>query len=287
MARLVGILANRADLPGRLAAAERRLGTTSPFRLENATGRPWGYGLGFLQGGEFLLSRRPIDDRRELDLAALLGDARSDFVIAQVRSATPSRLTTENTHPFRYGEWLFADTGAAPALATLRHRLIAIMPEFLSRGLRGDTGSELVFHLVLGALHRSGHLEGRGAPAEAVADAVTSAFTELARVAEEEGVSDEDRAALTRRNVFMASAEELLVIQGGPLVAYRSRIGGSELAPLFEDDAAGRRRSPELDSCRLVVVASEFEGAPAPPGWTPLPEGARMRFRRDDEPHLF
>ncbi|MBM4374028.1 MAG: class II glutamine amidotransferase [Deltaproteobacteria bacterium] len=287
MARLVGLLANRADLPWRFAAAERRLGTASPFHIANATQQPWGYGLGFLQGGELLLSRRPNDDRRELDLAAVLGEVRSDLVVTHVRTASVSRLTSDNTHPFRYGEWLYADTGADPALASLRHRLISIMPEFLARGLRGDTGSELVFHLVLGALHRAGRLEGRGAPTEAVADALAAAFVDLARVADSEASSEAERAAIIKRNVIVASPAELVVTRGGPPVAYRTLVGREELASLFDDEGPLRLRTLELDTCRLVVVASDFDGDAPPPGWTPLAEGARMCVRRDDEPHLF
>jgi glutamine amidotransferase len=57
MARLFGLIGNRADLMARVFAVE---GATLKTK---AKGAPLGWGLGFYQGGEVLIRRRPIDER--------------------------------------------------------------------------------------------------------------------------------------------------------------------------------------------------------------------------------
>src|ERR1700716_4225613 len=109
MARLFGLIGNRADLAGRVLDVEREA-LKVPTGLVPAGALSWG--IGFYQGGEVLIRRRPNDERNALDLAALAKDLRSDLMIGHVRAATVGSIRTENTHPFRYREWLFAHTGS-------------------------------------------------------------------------------------------------------------------------------------------------------------------------------
>src|SRR3954467_13751463 len=152
MARLFGYVGNRADLGGKILELEREALKVL------AKGTTLGWGIGFYQAGEVLLRRRPIDERTEIDVAALARDLRADVLIGHVRAATIGNLRTENTHPFRYRQWLFAHTGTVDGFSHLRDRLVESVPEFLLRNLRGDTDSELLFHLFLSFLHDAGNL---------------------------------------------------------------------------------------------------------------------------------
>ena len=81
----------------------------------------------------------------------------------------------ENTHPFRFRSWLFAHHGTLPgfgpeagstdparpsaAQEALTEVLVAELPDFLRRNLRGQTDSEILFHLFLTRLHETAHLD--------------------------------------------------------------------------------------------------------------------------------
>src|SRR5688572_19423502 len=106
MARLLGLIANRPDLCNRFAEYERAVLTTRRREEEQ-----WGWGVGFFQQGEVLLKRRPLDDGREIEMGRMLADVRSDVLIGHVRRATIGAFGTDNTHPFRYRHFLFAETG--------------------------------------------------------------------------------------------------------------------------------------------------------------------------------
>src|ERR1700751_662968 len=153
MARLFGIIGNRPDLAARVLAFE-----AEALRARAKNGAPLGWGLGFYQGGEVLMRRRPIDERPEMDGAKLVADVRADLVVGHVRHATVGALRTENTHPFRYRQWLFAQTGTVPGFEQVRDRLVPSVPDFLRSGIRGDTDAEVLFHVFLSFLHDAGRL---------------------------------------------------------------------------------------------------------------------------------
>ena len=110
MARLFGLIGNRPDLAARVLAFE------ADALRARSKGAPLGWGLGFYQGGEVLMRRRPIDDRAgDSTSRKLAPTCAPTVVVGHVRSATVGALRTENTHPFRYRQWLFAQTGTSPS----------------------------------------------------------------------------------------------------------------------------------------------------------------------------
>src|ERR1700733_2338272 len=181
MARLFGLMGNRADLAGRALAFEG-----DALRVR-ARGQPLGWGVGFYQGGEVLMRRRPIDDRDEIDLAKLAADVRADILIGHVRSATVGALRTENTHPFRHRQWLFAQTGTLAVFDAIRERLLASVPEFLRGNVRGETDSEIVFHVFLSFLHDAGRLDNGSVTGDAVLEALRSSLNVIHGMEAEEG----------------------------------------------------------------------------------------------------
>lgn len=66
MARLFGLIGNRADLASRVRAPS----AGAPRK----GARTYGLGIGFYQGGEVLMRRRPIDEREIIDVAQNAGD---------------------------------------------------------------------------------------------------------------------------------------------------------------------------------------------------------------------
>src|SRR5258705_13940014 len=124
MARLFGFVGNRADLGAPVLELER-----DALKVA-ARGTTLGWGIGFYQAGEVLLRRRPIDERPVIDIAAIAKDLRADVLLGHVRAATVGNLRTENTHPFRYRQWLFAHTGTIDKFPRLSERLGESLPEF-------------------------------------------------------------------------------------------------------------------------------------------------------------
>jgi hypothetical protein len=159
--------------PQRLAAA------LAPVRAALVAHPPISrWGLGYIQGGDVLLVRTPRGSNTPVELAAPVldltsSDIKTDCVIAQaVRDDATAETAavggTDNTPPFRYRRWLYAQTGwAGTSLDDVAPRLLEHVPDYLRRNIRGRTPAELVFHLFLAMLHDEGNLDDPNLPAPA------------------------------------------------------------------------------------------------------------------------
>lgn len=122
---------------------------------------PDGWGLGFVQGEEVLLQKRPRPESEEVDFYALTRGMRADAVVGRVGLEDGAVGAAENSDPFRFRSWLFAATGAVEGFELVRERMLQNIPEFLRRNIRGRSSDEHVFHLFLAFLHDAGLLDVR------------------------------------------------------------------------------------------------------------------------------
>jgi glutamine amidotransferase len=275
MARLFGIIGNRPDLASRVLASE-----AEALRAKS-NGAPLGWGLGFYQGGEVLMRRRPIDERRDLDVASLAADVRADLVVGHVRHATVGALRTENTHPFRYRQWLFAQTGTVSNFEHIRERLVASVPEFLRGSIRGETDAEVVFHVFLSFLHDAGLLRDGAVDAPLVLEAMRSSLAVV------DGMTAEVGAQACKLNIMVSDGDHLVAIHrsDSPMIV-RIFSGKADAELVIGDDPQLRRKVPELGRVHFSLVASDFDG-PVPNGrWKQVPDCAIVTMSRDEEPRI-
>jgi glutamine amidotransferase len=296
MARLFGLIGNRADLAGRVLELERET-LMVPEGLLPAGAISWG--IGFYQGGEVLLRRRPSDERTTLDLARLAKDVRSDLIIGHARVATFGSTRTENTHPFRYREWHFAHTGTIERYEQIKPRLLESIPEFLGKNIRGDTDSEVLFHLVLSFLFDAGRLQDGGrADARTVSGALASTASLVDQLVAEEG----GKPGFTM-NALLTNGEMLGALHRSgsddhlapSRMSMRIVHGRHDMDLLVADDALRRVRLTDPGALRFTLLASDFaeqqknngpSSEPPPGAWTPLPPRAIVVTTRDAAPQV-
>jgi glutamine amidotransferase len=270
MARLFGFVGNRADLGARVLELESK-----PLTVV-ARGTTLGWGIGFYQAGEVLLRRRPIDERPEIDVSVLAKDLRADVLIGHVRAATVGNLRTENTHPFRYRQWLFAHTGTIDGVGSLRERVSESLPEFLRRNVRGDTDSELLFHLFLSFLHDTGNLATGPVDPSATRGAMRSTLSLIDRLRAEEGGTNNGM------NLLVTDGEHMVAVHGSVSMGYRVIKGRADLERLLGDDTLRRIRIPDMATCRFCLIASDFDEEPR--GWTMVAPHSMVTITRTDDP---
>jgi len=275
MARLVGFIANRPDLGARVVEGEG-----SALDVRRARGVTAGWGVGFHQAGDVLLRRRPVDDRSDIHIAELVRDIQADMLIAHVRAATVGTLRTENTHPFRYRQWLFAHCGTIESFDSLRPRLSDTLPAFLQRDVRGDTDSELIFHLFLSFLHDAAKLDR---PQVEPADARSALRATKALV---DGLLAEEGHAATSMNMLLGTPDYLVAVRAGAPMAYRALRGKTDLERYFGDGGPSRLRVQDLATCSFTIVASDFDDDVLPVGWTPVPDRSIVTITRSDAPAI-
>jgi glutamine amidotransferase len=275
MARLFGIIGNRPDLTRRVLAFEEEA------LRARTKGVPLGWGLGFYQGGEVLMRRRPIDERPELEVSTLASDMRADLLIGHVRHATVGALRTENTHPFRYRQWLFAQTGTVPEFEQVRERLVASVPDFLRGDIRGETDAEVMFHVYLSFLHDAGRLDDGLVEAPLVREALRSSLAVV------DGMTAEVGGEAGQLNLMMSNGEYVVAVHRSD-APMRLRVfsGKADADLLIGEDAQLRRKIPELSRMHFSMAASDFDETPPNGRWKMVPERAIVTMSRDEDPRI-
>ncbi|HSO34571.1 MAG TPA: class II glutamine amidotransferase [Labilithrix sp.] len=282
MARLFGLIGNRADLASRALASE-----ATALRV-HSKGTALGWGIGFYQGGEVLMRRRPIDDHATIEIAKVIGDVRADVLVGHVRNATVGALRTENTHPFRYRQWLFAQTGTLPSYEAIRDRLLSSVPEFLRSSIRGESDAEILFYVFLSFLHDAGRLNDGISDPSHVRDALRSC------VAVVDGMAAEVGGPKSQINVLVSNGENIFALHRGAQMGYRLFSGKGDADALIDEDLNLRRKTPELEQMHFVLLASDFDDdwslASSNPGaqsrWKVVPERAIVTLERGKDPHI-
>ncbi|HVJ19550.1 MAG TPA: class II glutamine amidotransferase [Polyangiaceae bacterium] len=271
MVRMFGFIGNRPDLGARVLES-----SATVLKVRRTDGEPLGWGLGSYQAGEVLLRRRPIDEREEIDLVEAARDLRTDVLLAHVRRASVGALRTENTHPFRYRSWLWAQTGTILGFDRLRERLLASQPEFLRRNVRGETDSELYFYLFLSFLHDAGSLHDGNVSPEAIGAALRASMALVDRLSAEEGFTPHSG------DILVTNGERLVAVHRNGNMAYRMLKGRFDLEELLGEEGLRRARIPSIDSTHFTLVASELDAVPA--GWVEVPPQSLVTLTRSDDP---
>ena len=120
-------------------------------RLGATTTNGDGFGIGWYGGDggtpRMFHSTHPAwNDRNLREIAAAV---ESPLFFAHIRASTGGAIQETNTHPFRYGHWLWMHNGAIRGFSTIVRELrLAVAPE-LFPFIEGTTDSETMFYLAL------------------------------------------------------------------------------------------------------------------------------------------
>ena len=211
------------------------------------------WGLGYIQGGEVLLSRTPRLSSKEIDFYDAIEPLISDYIIAH--SSTEDGLTgTVNTQPFRFRRWLFAatDSELIDGFDRVLPRIHEHIPDFLRRNIKGKAPAESIFHLFLSFLHDAGNIDDPNLPLDATRLAVRATLALL------NGAMSKAKVDGQLGNIALSNGRSMLAI----------RLDGGEGLYLRRLKVAPTPKEPETFRGVLFLSASRnpgqgFEEVPA------------------------
>ena len=109
-----------------------------------------GFGVGWYEEGEtprVYRSTHPAwNDRNLRELAAGIS---SPLFFAHIRASTGTAIQETNTHPFRYGRWLWMNNGLVRDFHLVKRRLQQGVDDAFFDSIEGTTDSETMFYLAL------------------------------------------------------------------------------------------------------------------------------------------
>lgn len=218
------------------------------------------WGLAYSQGGDVLLVRTPKASDKPVDLAAPLSEIPTDCAIAQ--AVHDDRYSgTDNTPPFRFRRWMFAQSGN-PDLDAVAPRLLEHIPEYLRRNLKGRTPGELVFHVFLAMLHDEGSVDDANLSVQSTRRALAAT---LKLVAAEQAKAGAPVAPLG--NIAVSNGRSMVVTRTNEPLRLRRLWVNNE-------------KNDRDDSFRGVLLVSGGDGDPAQ-GFEDVPLDRAVLVQRD------
>ena len=293
MSHLVAYFGNEPEnLACALSSARGALYSKSPPDGARVQRTNDGFGLGFVQGGDVLLRKRPRAETTEVDLYGLARDTRAEALVGRVGLAqsgpladgkTDASVRAEDADPFRFRSWLFGSIGDVDVAAFegVRERVLESTPSFLRRNIRGLSASEHFFHLFLAFMHDAGILDQPTPPPTAVHAALRNSLAFVDRLLVSSGAPSLKIAlATTNGRCFVATG-----------CAYPMRylhVEGISDCPVCHaasdrtDPQRSGRRIPH-EALRAVVVESNRDVATRP-GWIDIPDRSALIVGADRQP---
>ncbi|MDD3628040.1 MAG: class II glutamine amidotransferase [bacterium] len=144
MCRLLGAISNKSvDLDFSLNRFEK-------YSKDN----PDGWGLGWYENekGEVFKQALSADDK-DSEYSELSKQVFSKIIIAHIRKATEGKPSEQNSHPFKYDNWIFAHNGGVD-----REHLLPLLNKKFRHALNGETDSEVFFYWLLQCIEKSNNV---------------------------------------------------------------------------------------------------------------------------------
>jgi predicted glutamine amidotransferase len=167
----------------------------SLMEAENAVARQAelhkdGWGIGYYLEEEpylFRAAKGAAEDHRFQKMSQRL---RSQTFVVHVRRATVGDVDSFNSHPFRFGKWLFAHNGTIFDFDRIRPQIMQDIDERFHPLIFGSTDSERYFYFILSHLIQNGiPKDGRGEiDIERAAEAQQTALSKIFKWVKEEGL---------------------------------------------------------------------------------------------------
>lgn len=217
------------------------------------------WGVGYVQGGEILLSRTPRSSVEPVDFLAALTAQASDCIIGHA-AHDDQALGADAALPVRFRRWMLAQDGLPTVEPTAWQDIAGRLPEFLRRNLRGRTTAELTLHVTLALLHDQALLDEPDLPAPVWRRTLAEALALVANGLVRSGVLGE------LGNVAVSNSRSLALVRLTAPVHVRR---------LHVSNERGQRD----DTFRGVLVTSG--PGPASDGAEEVPAGSVVSVSRD------
>lgn len=189
MCRLLGVMCNNPERLGCFLYSKKDTYMPDPEGYYD------GYGMGYYNDFRALIFKKPLNRVKiEKTCYDIARDVKSETLIVHIRKAETGPFKIENTHPFRFRNFVFAHIGSIYNFSKIDTKMYFKLPDFLMRNIQGDTDSELFFHLILAELYHSQNLDTTDLKGEEIAKAITRAIRVVEDIA---GSEDLNKSSFT------------------------------------------------------------------------------------------
>ena len=150
MCRLFGLIANKnVDIEFSLLKADL------PFK-DLSKNNPHGWGIGYYEKDIAVIQKQPVPALQSKEFQDIARNVKSKMFVSHVRYSTHGGKTLENTHPFKYNNWIFAHNGNIDIKDLIKEQLL----HKYIKCIKGETDSEIFFFWLIQNIDEYDIIEG-------------------------------------------------------------------------------------------------------------------------------
>ena len=178
----------------------------------------WGVGY-YVCGAPHIIKSEKTAFEDQL-FTKISGIVSSETVVAHIRKATVGETNVLNTHPFQYGNWVFAHNGNIKDFENYRDKISAKIATPLKRFILGKTDSELVFYLLLTHISKYIQLNRPDCSFETLKKGVRDGLDELFDIIGAHETSDSKEINRNYLTFLLTNGASIIAYQGGKPLLY-------------------------------------------------------------------
>lgn len=216
--------------------------------MRQSTAHPDGWGVAYYVDGYPHVVKSVASAVSDSLFRRVSGVVASETVIAHLRKATVGNLSILNSHPFQYGNWIFAHNGQIPDFETYREALMErVSPRY--RGfILGDTDSEVIFYLLISQMVHHFDIHRRGTALNELVAAVEATVGQIHEVTGLNCYTEAGQKGGFYLTFLISNGRLMLAHQGGKELYYST----------FKNRCPERASCPSFAPCCEQVARGDF-----------------------------
>ncbi len=232
---------------------------------------PDGWGVSYYTAGAPHVIRSEKTAVNDNIFKKVSGIVSSETVIAHLRNATLGTVNILNTHPFQYGNWIFAHNGNIKDFAKYRDEIISKISPHLRRFILGTTDSEIIFYFILTKLSEKVELSDRHCDIENLQDAIKRAIKGLTDIIGDYYQSDDGSNTETFLTFIITNGKTMMAHQGGKKLfysTYKVKCSERDTCPYFSPECEAPTQNGKIN--HLIFSSEPIHGDNT---WIPMEVG--------------
>jgi len=226
-----------------------------------STNHPDGWGVAYYLAGapHLIKSEKAAVDCHLFEKVS--GIVSSQTVLAHLRKATLGNINILNTHPFQYGNWVFAHNGNIKNFEKIKDSIKEKISPELKRFILGETDSELLFYLLLTFLSKKTNLSDKGCSVELLADSAKELVSEIVKIAGPYSNIDNAGEKETYLTFIITNGSAMLAHQGGKNLyysTYKKKCGDRDTCASFSPECEAPTESGYIN--HLIFSSEPLSG---------------------------
>ncbi|ATH06976.1 class II glutamine amidotransferase [Halobacteriovorax marinus] len=210
------------------------------------------------------------------------GIVSSETVVAHIRNATLGTVNILNTHPFQYGNWIFAHNGNIRDFDKYKDEIIARVSPHLKRFILGTTDSELLFYFILTKLSQRVELSDRHCDIDILQECIKKSIDELTSIIGDYCPNDDGKNTETFLTFILTNGKTMIAHQGGKKLyysTYKVKCSERDTCPYFSQECEAPTKSGKIN--HLIFSSEPLHGDNT---WIPMNVGQMIGV--DEEMNL-